>query len=177
MTSVWCAETDKGRARRQTDEQQATVRATSERGWRSAHETGATADSRTGRKDSTSRRPSAVSDVRARVGGAVDERAELVALERLRASRPGGGRARANERCSGPPGAVSRDQVEDERWPSAVSDVRARVGDAADGCAERVALERQQYFTSQSLAVRGWITLPTSPPRWSRVRCASSARC
>ena len=37
-----------------------------------------------------------------------------------------------------------RDQVEDERWPSAVSDVRARVGDAADGCAERVALERQQ---------------------------------
>ena len=98
MTSVWCAETDKGRARRQTDEQQATVRATSERGWRSAHETGATADSRTGRKDSTSRRPSAVSDVPARVGGAVDERAELVALERLRASRPGGGRARANER-------------------------------------------------------------------------------
>ena len=63
---------NKQRARRQTDEQQATARATSERGWRSAHETGATADSRTGRKDSTSRRPSAVSDVRARVGGAVD---------------------------------------------------------------------------------------------------------
>ena len=98
MTSVWCAETDKGRARRQTDEQQAAVRATSERGWRRAHETGVIADSRTGRKDSTSRRPSAVSDVRARVGGAVDEREELVALERFRASRPGGGRARTNER-------------------------------------------------------------------------------
>ena len=73
--------------------------ATSERGWRSAHETGATADdSRTGRQDSTSRWLSTVSDVRARVGGAVDERAELVALERWRASRPGGGRALANER-------------------------------------------------------------------------------
>ena len=33
---------------------------------------------------------------------------------------------------SSPPGALSRDRVEDERRSSAVSDVRARVSDAAD---------------------------------------------